>query len=280
MQNSFFLLALLHAILGNAMADREDKAIVGGEEAEKGRYSYQVALMSRYGLVCGGSLVDKDWVLSAAHCKGVARKVRIGSHDLSDNNEDFEEIEIDWETAHPDYCSRKTDNDYMMVKLKQSSTYGAVTLDDGSANFEDGTDVTVMGWGTTSSGGSLSNVLLEAQTDIVSNANCNSDYSGKITSNMVCAAREGIDSCQGDSGGPLIIKGNDASADVQVGIVSWGSGCANPNYPGVYARVSEKYDWIQGQISSGVRSTSQGDDEISSKLFKFLSYVEHSHLRH
>merc|ERR1712071_283624 len=212
-----------------------------------------------------------------------ATKVRIGSHDLSDNSEDYEEIEIDWETVHPKYCASCVDNDYMMIKLKQSSKYGTVTLDDGSANLEDGADVTVMGWGATSSGGQLSNVLLEAETDIVSNTKCDSDYSTEeITSNMLCAAREGIDSCQGDSGGPLIVKGVDASTDVQVGISSWGIGCADPNYPGVYSRVSEKVDWIREQITSGKRSRSRGYDDIGSKIFKFLLFAEHddNNLRH
>ena len=86
---------------------------------------------------------------------------------------------------------------------------------------------------------------------------------------MVCAARDGIDSCQGDSGGPLIIKGAIASADVQVGIVSWGIGCADPSYPGVYARVSEKIDWIQAQISSGTRPRSRGDDIIHNNFSNF-----------
>ena len=147
MQNSFLLVALLHTLFSNVIGDRVlEKKIVGGVEADKGRYSYQVALLGSNGLVCGGSLVDKDWDLSAVHCNRAASKVRIGSHDLNDNSEEFEEIEIDWETVHPDYCKRTTDNDYMMVKLKQSSKYGTVTLDDGSEMLEDGADVTVMGW--------------------------------------------------------------------------------------------------------------------------------------
>jgi len=284
----FLLVNLLaQSFVGNVLALDNEKAIVGGEEVEKGRYPYQVALVdSRGGLVCGGSLVDKDWVLSAAHCQGYAAKVSIGSHDLSLSEEDNrEEIEIGCEMKHPDYNSRTFNNDYMMVKLKQSSTFSPVTLDDGSSTLDDKVDLTVMGWGTTSSGGSISPVLLEAETDFVTNSKCNSDYSGEITSNMICAARDGIDSCQGDSGGPLIIKGNDASADVQVGIVSWGYGCADPQYPGVYARVSTKIDWINNQISSGTRSEGSGalSGSLTGKLFKLMSKLEldnNMHLRH
>ena len=102
---------------------------------------------------------------------------------------------------------------------------------------------------------------MEVEVDIVSKSECNSDYSGQITDNMVCASRSGKDSCQGDSGGPLIVKGGDVSADVQVGVVSWGNGCADPNFPGVYARVSSKISWIKEQIASGTRPDNNNDGD-------------------
>jgi len=93
---------------------------------------------------------------------------------------------------------------------------------------------------------------------VVSNSDCKSAYGdGSITRKMMCASRDGKDSCQGDSGGPLLVKGADRLSDVQVGVVSWGEGCASPGYPGVYARVSSQIDWINEQISSGTRP----DDE-------------------
>merc|ERR1712150_90655 len=77
---------------------------------------------------------------------------------------------------------------------------------------------------------------------------------------MICAADDGKDSCQGDSGGPLIVRADDSDEDVQVGIVSWGKGCAKPGYPGVYARVSEKIDWINEQIAAGEPPEDTNDD--------------------
>merc|ERR1712228_516183 len=169
---------------------------------------------------------------------------------------------------HPDYDSWTTDNDYMMIKLKTSapSKYTPIQLDDGSTNLVAGTDLTIMGWGTTSSGGRLSDVLLEAETDYVTNEQCNSDYSGQISDYMMCAARSNIDSCQGDSGGPMIVKG---TPNVQVGIVSWGYGCADPDYPGVYSRVSEKIDWINEQIANG--QAPQRGVALAHRLYKSWS---------
>merc|ERR1712183_396218 len=69
---------------------------------------------------------------------------------------------------------------------------------------------------------------------------------------MLCAARPGKDACSGDSGGPLIVRGADHTEDVVVGIVSWGTGCANPRYPGVYSRISMAYDWIMDTVGDTV----------------------------
>merc|ERR1712226_1297429 len=149
--------------------------------------------------------------------------------------------------GHPDYNPSTLDYDYMMLRLSGSSAYEPVTLDDGSTNLSAGTDLTVMGWGTTSSGGSSSSVLLEVEVDAWSQTDCNAAYSPQgypITDRMICAARPTKDSCQGDSGGPII----DTASGVQIGVVSWGFGCADPDFPGVYARVSDQINWIQDYI--------------------------------
>lgn len=249
---SLVFVAFLCTFIVNTNAEQK---IVGGTEAEPGSYPYQVALLLGGSLMCGGSLVDKDWVLSAARCCG-AQQVLIGAHDLSDSSETRELIDIEWQTPHPKYDCMTFDNDYMMIKLKKSSIYTPVALDDGSSNLAAGDDLVIMGWGTTSSGGVLSDELLEATTDYMTNAECSTAYSNteygelSITDNMMCAARTNIDACQGDSGGPIVVKSN-GTDDLQVGVVSWGIGCADPDFPGVYARVSEKIKWINNEIASG-----------------------------
>ena len=148
MKTFFFGVFTVHQLLSPVFADEATK-IVGGVETVKGRYPYQVAMMAEDFQYCGGSLVDEYWVLSAAHCKsqGGNPSVRIGSFNLAtDDPNDYETIEIDWETKHPDYDDSTLENDFMMVKLKEPSSYATVNLDDGSNTLEKDTDVTVMGW--------------------------------------------------------------------------------------------------------------------------------------
>lgn len=99
----------------------------------------------------------------------------------------------------------------------------------------DGPDQSVVaGWGTASSGGNTSSILLQGDLDVVSDPDCAAAHGeGFQTPAMICAGAPSRDSCQGDSGGPLF-------ANVQVGIVSFGQGCADPGFPGVYARISDQ----------------------------------------
>ena len=96
-----------------------------------------------------------------------------------------------------------------------------------------------IGHGALSYGGYGPDRLNQVRVDYVSNSDCTDKFGydeEDISDSMMCAMENGGDSCQGDSGGPLYDKAN----DVLVGVVSWGNGCADPNYPGVYARVSDQ----------------------------------------
>ena len=83
----------------------------------------------------------------------------------------------------------------------------------------------------------------------ITNAQCNQAYGGAITDAMLCGGFPGVggkDACQGDSGGPYVC--NDGGKAVVAGVVSWGYGCAHPNYPGVYARNTLVLDWIKANM--------------------------------
>jgi len=241
-----------------------DTRIIGGDEVIEDSYGYSVSLVDRIGHFCGGSLIAKDVVLTAAHCRGGTYDVVIGRHDVDDN--DGQEIPMKSDLPHPNYNPSITDNDFMLVFLDSPvsiNNYDIVKLNKNPGVTS--TDVTVMGWGVTSENGDLSDVLLEVDVDVISNQECDAaegyidgyfdSYNGQITNNMLCArvVGGGEDACQGDSGGPLVVKGGSATSnqDVQVGVVSWGVGCAHQNFPGVYSRISSAYDWIEREVCRG-----------------------------
>lgn len=282
-----------HATLFAGGMDRKespaDTRIIGGSEANSGRFPYAISIQDGIGHFCGGSLIAPDMVLTAAHCQGGTYDVVIGRHNLNSNS--GESIPMKKETPYPKYNDKTTDGDWMLVLLerptKQNVPFIKLNSDKNSPSV--GEDVTVMGWGDTTSDDytqELADVLMSVDVNVISNSDCDASegtingwsdsYKGQITSNMLCAADRGQDSCQGDSGGPLVIQGKsgDGSDDVQIGVVSWGVGCASPDFPGVYSRISESYDWIVSEVckqssappadlcggSSGVTSYVESDD--------------------
>ncbi|KAL3811857.1 hypothetical protein ACHAXA_009218 [Cyclostephanos tholiformis] len=182
------------------------------------------------------------------------RMVAMGMHTLALNESEVSEfnnvefIPIAEYAIHPRYDDSTVDYDFAMIRLQSvPKLYGneVVELDSPSDDLELalGSELVVFGFGTTQGDQwSAPKVMQEVTLDYMSNIECTELYEdlypGGITSSMLCAARAGKDSCQGDSGGPII----DKVTQKQVGIVSWGEGCADPTYPGVYSRVSEAYD--------------------------------------
>lgn len=141
---------------------------------------------------------------------------------------------------HPDYKDSTMDYDISVLVLKSALTLGS-SIFLATSLVSPGATALVTGWGATSEGGSSSDNLMALYVPIVSNADCKSAYGqGAITARMICAGytQGGKDACQGDSGGPMIVAGE------LVGVVSWGYGCARPNYPGVYANVYYLSDFI------------------------------------
>uniref|UniRef100_A0A671NPC7 Transmembrane serine protease 5 n=1 Tax=Sinocyclocheilus anshuiensis TaxID=1608454 RepID=A0A671NPC7_9TELE len=142
------------------------------------------------------------------------------------------------------YNHRTHDNDIALVKLRTllnfSDTIRPVCLPKYDCDLPGGTQCWISGWGYTQPDDGT------APVPLISTKKCNSScmYNGEITPRMLCAGyTEGkVDACQGDSGGPLVCQ--DENVWRLVGVVSWGTGCAEPNHPGVYTKVAEFLEWI------------------------------------
>ncbi|MHB0996306.1 MAG: serine protease [Elusimicrobiales bacterium] len=217
--------------------------IVGGVQATKGEFPFIVSLRSSYGShFCGGSLIKKNWVLTAAHCVegGYLKGVAIGLNNQADTVgvEKFTVLQI---VKHPGWNTNTMENDFALVKLSADSAYEPIALN--AKEITSKVDFVTAGWGTTSEGGSVSKNLMKVTVPFVDKQTCLKAYSD-VTDSMICAGypEGGKDSCQGDSGGPLMM--GTGSARVLAGVVSWGEGCARPNKYGVYSKVNGALDWI------------------------------------
>ncbi|KAK7866887.1 hypothetical protein R5R35_006048 [Gryllus longicercus] len=168
--------------------------------------------------------------------------VRVGT---TLNSEGGWEVEIAEIIVHEKYRSLIYDYDATLLRLEEplqfSEVVQPVTLAEEGDEFSAGTPAVATGWGTMVENGLTALILQEVELPLLDNAACKKYYPLRITARMICAgyAEGGRDACQGDSGGPLVVSGGR-----QVGIVSWGRGCARSASPGVYARVAALRDWI------------------------------------
>merc|ERR1712218_422738 len=239
--------------------------IVGGQEVEVNEWPWQAGMVwsGSSSVFCGATVISDEWILTASHCvdgtNAAEIQVLLAEHDYWDSDDPVR-MDISEIIMHAGYDSGTVDQDFALLKMASKIDWASnpnirpACLPDAAAGDYDQWMSTVTGWGTTSSGGSVSNVLLEVDVKVISNSECNAAYGG-ITSNMLCAAdasgNGGSDACQGDSGGPLVACGMDGNCGTMpgqnydlIGVVSFGIGCAQADFPGVYARVTAARAWI------------------------------------
>ncbi len=232
--------------------------IVGGTEATANEFPWQILLTySGLNAYCGGSIIHETWILTAAHCvygtSPAALTVVAGIHDRTSDsaNPYLQRRSIKSITIHPSYNDSTLDYDIALIELQSAMTLTTQVVpiqlasSSDSRLYNNGTLLTVSGWGHIAYGGSAAIKLRKVNVPVVSSITCNSAY-GSITDRMFCAgnvASGGIDSCQGDSGGPIFV--NDNGTYKLTGIVSSGNGCAWPGYPGIYTHVVNLRPWIE-----------------------------------
>ncbi|XP_043937309.1 chymotrypsinogen A-like [Protopterus annectens] len=229
--------------------------IVNGEEAVSGSWPWQVSLQDWTGWhFCGGSLINEQWVVTAAHCSvTTSHRVVLAEHDRCSSAEAIQTMSISRVFRHPNYNSYTINNDITLLKLSSKVSFNnrisPVCLPASSDNFPGGMLCVTSGWGLTNP--SASNTpcqLQQTALPLLTNTQCKTYWGTNITDLMICAGGAGATSCMGDSGGPLVCQ--QGSAWYLVGIVSWGSSSCSRTTPAVYARVTALRSWIDQTIAA------------------------------
>ncbi|XP_070596613.1 transmembrane protease serine 12-like [Erythrolamprus reginae] len=240
--------------------------IVGGFDAQLGGWPWQVSL-ERYIFqqgfvhVCGGSLINHNSVLTAAHCikewtvASFWRAV-VGLHHMSRYNVHTRMSRIRAILIHPKFNKNTFENDIALFKLMESMKFNEyiqpICIPDVPVAINNEMPCFITGWGLTTEKKREREILQEAQVDIIPISICNRPnwYAGLVKDQMLCAGSQkgGIDGCEGDSGGPLSCYIPDLTRYYLIGISSFGFGCGRPRLPGVYLETGFYRRWIQTQV--------------------------------
>ncbi|XP_055525132.1 trypsin beta-like [Wyeomyia smithii] len=237
--------------------------IVGGTPATVGEFPSKVSLqlVQNSGHFCGGTLLTMRHILTAAHCVTNIEGIPWSPSTIQAMADDLNVLprmgsparqvrKVRFVTIHNKYHPAKLHNDIAIVRLesdftKTNTLYPTMRVSSAPAAGE---ICSLAGWGVTSEHSqTISPTLQRVNLGVVDFERCNLVYQGSLTSGMMCACAPGRDACQGDSGGALICHNRVA------GVVSFGAGCAHPDFPGVYMDVAHYEKWISKVVSGAVR---------------------------
>ncbi|XP_075711718.1 ovochymase-1 [Rhinoderma darwinii] len=252
---------------------KANSRIVGGEDTPIGGQPWTVSIKLYERHICGGTIVEKNLVVTAAHCVYPADKDKIrhlmvvaGEYDQNSEDPQQQDIQVSDVKLHPKYKhDRSMSYDIALVYLQKSVILGSrvqrVCLPQVGEKIEPGTLCVTSGWGRVNENGALSNIMQEVNVPILDDETCRSalDSMGLPTlhKSMLCAGFPdgGKDTCQGDSGGPLVCQRR-SGIWVLVGSTSWGAGCGRAwkasmtnraalGSPAIYAKVSAVMDFLR-----------------------------------
>ena len=243
------------AVAGGALGAGPSERIVGGDVADPSDWPFMAAVTDRRGnQFCGGSVIDADSVVTAAHCVAGAqpRNVHVitGRPDLNEESEG-QEIRVADLAVHRQYLRRGA-RDVAVLNLRAPASVSPILLateGDEVTETSPGSDLWVAGWGgTKADGGAASDVLLDVELFAISDAECSTHFSFFRAAEELCAFGEHQggdkynDSCFGDSGGPLVA--DTLAGRLLVGLVSYGGPKCGVQKPGVYQQIGINLNWI------------------------------------
>lgn len=254
-----FVAALFPSV---ASASSGDGDIYGGESAPADAYPFMVALYEKAngpydGHYCGGTLIAADWVLTAAHCVYYQNSqenlaIYAGSNDLTSGGvtSDIAELHM-----HPNFVRSTLENDLALIRtaepLVDPQDLNAVIrpAEDGNPSYAAGTITTIAGWGENDEPPQHPMLLREVEVPLVDSGWCEDFHANRLflftSEKNICAGwpEGGKDACSGDSGGPLFVE-DEEYGYIELGVVSWGTGCGDAGEPAVYTKLSAFTSWI------------------------------------
>jgi len=275
-------IAVVCMLMGSVQAAEIETRIIGGDASTEGSWPATVAFLSD-NQFCGGTLVDRRWVVTGAHCLYDSsgklipvEKMRILAGSVRLDSPDLQEILVTNAFPHPTYSLLGLDYDIALLELATEAQLPAEPIDLNPVTPSVGTDATVVGWGVTDvTSSTVVTNLREVILPIVSNETCNApeSYNGMITDNMLCAgfADGGADACFGDSGGPLMVYTDGAWK--LTGVVSFGQECALPDKYGVYMRITSFQNWIRSYIDDSYEPPDSGGGGGGAAGFSILLFL-------
>ena len=233
--------------------------IVGGTNGSIASTPWQVRVFINNGSLCGGSLIDPQWVVTAAHCTVGATADKYVVHAGFEFQTDMNALngyKVDKVVVHPAYTAAAHHDDIALLHLTKPATGVAVhpiALATDNTGPAAGSQAIISGWGRLFDGANeVPGRLQRATVNVLADAGVAGSCAGYGATfdpaKMICAGIDGsVDTCQGDSGGPLA---QEAFGTRLIGITSFGNGCAQLGFPGVYTRVSTYVPWIQDNIEA------------------------------